>query len=608
MIGKNGSVRYLSVRMNGRIILLLAALLAASPGMGAEPAASRVAAARQVLASYHAVEPKPAHRKLHVVCWRTRDRDFPADQRARLQAILEDIRDFYAAEMERNGLGRLTFQLDYDKDGRLVVHQAAGHRTYDEYTKQGSGGEIREDCVRVLRMAGIDPDRETILIFTNLGTWDPVALTFSHHSPYMGGGSCRAGTCWQVDHAGLAVSNLALKAPLIRDGEYGRISLGKHNSIFIGGIAHELGHALGLPHCTQTEEESQALGTSLMGSGNRTYGDQRRGEGKGSFLTPAGALQLASHPMFSGSAKGLDTDAKAVFSALSVLATNGGFVLSGVVTGSVPVHALAAYLDPAGHDDYDARTVCAIPDPDGRFTLPAHHLVAGRPAELRLKALLANGDVDTFSQSYRVAKDGTPDVSVMAVRFALDGFLSALATNRQQAAAILRTLPAGSSRHRIASLVFAGTAGTMPQHAPASLPPGQTSIPLSHVAPEEARVGWGRPAYDHLPRPDALLIAGGELFDTGIYAHAPALHRYDLSGGWKRLTGTCGLPQGGGSVVFVIRADGKELLRTKTIRGGGTQSFSLDIAGARELELITEDAGDGRNSDWGCWFHPELTR
>ena len=82
---------------------------------------------------------------------------------------------------------------------------------------------------------------------------------------------------------------------------------------------------------------------------------------------------------------------------------------------------------------------------------------------------------------------------------------------------------------------------------------------MSHIAPAHAEVGRGRPAFDHLPRPDAVIASGGQLFETGICAHAPALHRCDL-------------------------------------------------AGVRDLALATEDAGDGRSSDWGLWLGAELAR
>ncbi len=577
---------------------------------GAATGSGAAETARNTLQAYRATGAQRADRRLRIVCWRTREREFPADYPVRLQRILEHIRDFYAREMARHGLGPLTFPLDTDAAGKLVIHEAVGSGTYDDYTKQEGGGPIREDCARVLRAAGLDPDRETFVIFTNLAKWDPVALTFSHKSPYMGTGSSRGGLAWQLDHPGLDTLNLPLKEPLIQDGEYGRISLGKHNSIFIGGIAHELGHALGLPHARETEEEKAAFGTALMGSGNRTYGDELRGEGKGSFLTLAHALRLASHPLFCGSVKELERPVEAQFSELAIRERPRAFDLTGAVSAEVPVYAVVAYLDPDGNDDYDARTSVARLAADGRFSIRCDALVAGKPGMVRVCALHANGAVSRFQGGYRVAQDGTPDVSAMAVAFELDAFLNALERGDLSRATALRdALPAGARARRHATALLDLRARPRPAVAPAAVPEGLTRVPLSQVAPSHARVGWGSPAYDRLPGREALLIAGGELYETGLYAHAPACYRYDLSGGgWKRLSGTCGLPGPHGSVVFVIRADGKELLRTATLKSGRTQAFSVELTGVRELELITEDAGDSNHSDWGLWLGVTLER
>ena len=46
-----------------------------------------------------------------------------------------------------------------------------------------------------------------------------------------------------------------------------------------------------------------------MGSGNYTYGNELRKEGKGSFLSPTDALKLASVPLFNGVETSLPPDA-----------------------------------------------------------------------------------------------------------------------------------------------------------------------------------------------------------------------------------------------------------------------------------------------------------
>ena len=134
-------------------------------------------------------------------------------------------------------------------------------------------------------------------------------------------------------------------------------------------------------------------------------------------------------------------------------------------------------------------------------------------------------------------------------------------------------------------------------------------IALADTKPSKAKVGWMRPTYNRLPNKDLLLASGGQIFETGIYAHAPADHHYDLGGKWKQLTGSAGIAAGSrGSVVFVIKVDGKEKWRSKTTKPGQLRTYDIDLSGAKELQLTVEDAGDGTGSDWGLWLEPVLSR
>ena len=147
------------------------------------------------------------------------------------------------------------------------------------------------------------------------------------------------------------------------------------------------------------------------------------------------------------------------------------FVLTGTVTSAVPVYALVAYLDPEGHDDYDARMAVAQPKADGTFAVRCGGLVAGRSGALRLCALLANGAVSRFQSEYRVAKDGTPDVAAMEVSFALVKFLAALeAGDLGQAGALRDALPANSRARRIATVLLATRTGNRKTYAAAAVP------------------------------------------------------------------------------------------------------------------------------------------
>jgi hypothetical protein len=381
--------------------------------------APKVAAARAILDPWVAKDPEPAQRKVHLVLWTPKDREPAPRYRERLSAIFKDIQAFYAREMERLGFGPRTIGLDVAEDGLVRVHFVRGLKDYTNYTV-ASGGDIRKECLPALEAAGLKPDEETIVLFCNMSNWDPEKRTISQNSPYYASGTHRNGTAWQVDSPILDLTFLTEKGENVRDGQYGNISLGRYNSIFIGGACHELGHALGLPHNRERRDERAAFGTALMGSGNRTYGEQLRGESKGSFLTLAHGLRLASHPMFSGSVKGMKLRRSAKPDDLVIRQKGKGFEFSGRVTTepeAPPVYAVVGYLDPKGGSDYDATTTTAVPDKDGRFTLDCQALTPGKDAELRVVYLQANGVASGFLSAtpykypYTVAADGTADIS-----------------------------------------------------------------------------------------------------------------------------------------------------------------------------------------------------
>jgi hypothetical protein len=393
---------------------LLALPLHASPQ---DEIAAKVPAAKAILDAWQAKDPVRAEKKVHIVYWTPADREPAPRYRERLGAIMENIRDFYAKEMKRLGFGPMTIRLDYADDGQMKVHVVKGHQPHAKYNVE-SGGPIRNECLATLRAAGIDPEKETIVIFCNMSNWDVGKAIISQNSPYYAGGSNRQGTAWQVDSPILDLSSLAKKEPRVRDGQYGDISIGRYNSIFIGGIAHELGHALGLPHNEQRPDEEAAFGTALMGSGNRSYGENLRGEGKGSFLTLAHGLKLASHPIFCGSVKGIESPANAVLKDVSLVNQGSAFTFSATVTADPPPYAVLGYMDTEGGGDYDATTCTAIPDASGKFTLQANALKSGKPGVFRVVVVQANGAASSFAgpstpftYPYLVAKDGAVDLS-----------------------------------------------------------------------------------------------------------------------------------------------------------------------------------------------------
>ncbi len=558
--------------------------------------------AREILKAYHTIDPIPAaDRKLRIVCWRSKDTPYPSDQAARLQRIMLDIQEFYADEMERLGFGRRTIQLDTDAEGKLILHQAVGTEPSTSY-RRPDGQKIKSECWPLLKQAGLDPDRETVMIFTNLASWDDETKVFRHRSPYYAGGNARHGTAWQLDSPQLDTLHLEKQQPIIDDGEYGKISLGKHNSIFIGGIAHELGHALGLPHCMGSIHE-RASGTALMGAGNRTYRDERRGDGQGSFLSAVSALRLASHPQFSGSKKGLNLPNKAQFTDMKAIDKGDHFILSGSIKSALPVYAVVAYIDAAGHGDYDSRTTFTVPDANGDFQIECSDLPKHTEGEVRLVALLVNGGTNQWRGPYTVGKDGKVDISSIQLELQLQEFTHAWSKKEHtQAAAIADSLPLGRAK-TLAQGIVSAKQKLIQTKQPQGIP-----CLLSTLQPTSETVGWGKPTYNYLPRANPLLRCAGNYFQTGIYAHSPAQHIYQLGEhSYQTLAGYCGVPTGAfGTVSFQILIDGQNRYQSKAVKPDQLKSFQVDISNAKQIRLIVSDPDNNKAGDWGVWFDARL--
>ena len=295
------------------VSILLVCTSPAARAVDPIPESGQASLALKIINAYHGPRPADPPKKLYLVYFTPADREPAAKYEQRLEAILEDVRAFYRDGMERLGFGPKTFSLPRDAQGKLVILFVKGKEPEADFpgwkarnggnTGDPAGGEmVKNDCQAALEAAGISFDRETVLVFCHLATYDQKAHTFRHHSPYFGSWAQQSGLCFAADWSEQDLESLTRKEPMLNDGEYGNMSLGRHTTIFVGGIAHELGHAFALPHCGERWDE-KPLGTSIMGAGNHTYREERRGEGRGSFLTMASAMRLAARPLFNGSDK-----------------------------------------------------------------------------------------------------------------------------------------------------------------------------------------------------------------------------------------------------------------------------------------------------------------
>ncbi|MCL1920789.1 MAG: NPCBM/NEW2 domain-containing protein [Kiritimatiellaeota bacterium] len=547
---------------------------------------------------------------LRVAYFTPTDRTPEPDRVERLDRVLREVQRFYKEGMAQNGYPGRGFELDRDANGALRIFDVNGKHPMREYGRNDSG-KVRGEVKDALARQGVNIDREVIVIFQQLLEWQDGKAT--ELGPYVGSGGARygCGTAWVYDDAKLDARLLASKEP---GGYYhGHCSLGKFNTHYIGGTAHELGHAFGLPHDCESAADRAAKGASLMGGGNHTYGMDVRGEGLGTFLSAASALPLSVHPLFTGKREQVPpVDCR--ITALAAGYKDGHLTLDGRLEGPampVGIVALNNFSDTPG--DYHAVGWTSPVAPDGRFRLAMNELQPGNYG-LRLRAYGPAGDEKTFTFSYKVDAQGVPDRSpfedAIWLQNALEAFNAKDAGRLKGITAEVRRARKADPTQLLARLAHMDKLLTDPKPAALASVTANTAL-LGDIAFESATVGWGQPLRNQVLANDRgpLIEVGSAFFPTGLYAHAPSGYVYAPDGKWKTLATGYGIQDGNsGTVVFVIKGDGKELFRSDTIRDHTVRTQTVSVQGIRRLELITEDAGDGNGSDWGVWLEPRLQR
>lgn len=124
--------------------------------------------------------------------------------------------------------------------------------------------------------------------------------------------------------------------------------------------------------------------------------------------------------------------------------------------------------------------------------------------------------------------------------------------------------------------------------------------------------GWGRTATDKSVTGGRLGI-GTATFDRGLGTHASSEIVYDLTGLRRRyFTALVGVDQAAvkphGSCGFEVYLDGRRAFSSGTLRSGDAPfPVQVEIVGARELKLVTTDAGDGIYYDQANWAEAKLS-
>jgi len=332
-----------------------------------------------------------------------------ADRSERLGRVMRHVQDFFRNEMERNGYGPMTFALEWDSPDKLKIYEVRGQKKQEEYGRN-DWSVIRNEVRDALQnQHSLNVDNEYLVIFQLLLKIEEDGVTSVELGPYVGSGTAFSGTAWVYDDHRLDANLLSNTEP---GGYYHRnVSIGQFNTHYIGGVAHELGHAFSLPHVLEYTIQRQTMGNALMGSGNHTYGRELRGQGRGTFLHETSALRLSTIRAFAGDS---DYDRRtrswevADITAKEGVNENGErtVTLSGRVVDAVPgLIGIIAYNDNLDiQGDYDAKAWMTKAIDEGKFSITLSELELA-PYQLRLVGVHENGTTSQISARYTVTED-----------------------------------------------------------------------------------------------------------------------------------------------------------------------------------------------------------
>jgi hypothetical protein len=571
---------------------------------------------RERIRMYHKGE-ESGNRKLRIVYFYPFDLKPQAGYEERITRIMMDIQEFYQKGMEQNGFSNVVFPLDMQED-KLRIHTVKSKEPAKSYSVK-SGRKIQQEIRRALKEK-IEYNRDFILVFHGLIRKKEDG-SYLVHAPYYGDGSSshRRGLCHVADCELLDTKLFTVTDRNIIYWEHTgtfKQTVGEFNTKYIGGIAHELGHGLSLPHNGQTREQRRKIGTALMGSGNHTYRNELRG-GKGSFLTLASATRLAAHPLFTRSDHGEDEKVECQWNDMQFAAEGRELIVNGRVEANPEVYAVIAYVNPEGRSDYDSLTSVAVVKKGG-FHIRAKF---PRPGKYKFKLAVChvNGAVSRVQMETTADRYGHPDAGSLSARWLLPVIEKDFLANRKEIAAqgarqILKKKGISSVIRQKLNHIITLAEGGQSLISPAKFKGNEAY--LSDLKWSRARVGWMRPVRnyynrDRSSRTSLFLEPGGKFYAKGLYAHTPSYFAYELDGRFKRLQATIGLQKGVpvlGSSIFIILGDDRELFRSKLLKGTETQEVDISIKGVKHLVLMAESGKEGNGYCWSVWGGLKITK
>lgn len=263
----------------------------------------------------------------------------------RLSEIMLDGQAFFLKYMKHWGYGNKTFGLlKDDSKKRVKIHVINGTKPASAYPYEGGGNEMRKEIDAYFSENPSEKSSEHFLVISAVnqavtGGANPADVPFYGIGRY----------AYALDYPGMSIDDLG------KDGV-----AGSEATKWIGGLLHEMGHGLNLPHCKEkvSEASDPNLGTSLMGSGNYTYGNSP------TCLTHSSAAYLNNCQVFAESQGNFYGPVSSSISSIQANFENGSIKISGTFESDVPVSDLTFSNRPES-DAGGYQAVKWVEKPDG---------------------------------------------------------------------------------------------------------------------------------------------------------------------------------------------------------------------------------------------------
>lgn len=331
-------------------------------------------------------------RNLNIVYFVPADLNPYADYERRISEIMLAGQKYFAEQMNLNGYGSKTFALlKDDANARVKIITIKGKLSRDNYKSETHNAILQEVNAYFSANPAEKSSDHTLIILPALYLNANSTLPLDGINPYFGIGK----SCYVLDYPNF-------------DYKYFGTDLYDFTKWY-GGLFHELGHALNLPHNHAKKSEMAVKGTALMGAGNYTLGKTP------TFLTAADCAVLNVNQVFNADTKAYYGQVNAGVSSIeSTYNSNTSSInLTGKFISDVPVNQILYFNDPetvadggtGANKDYNAIAWTSKPIGLNEFKIdiPISDLIEkadGIKYELRVKLVHENGHVTQTSYNY----------------------------------------------------------------------------------------------------------------------------------------------------------------------------------------------------------------